>query len=311
MGLYHYANGSGVAGEVQWFLRNVQKYIGTAVLCLDWEHIPNGGPNSQFGNPGYAKQFMDEVKKQTGVSMVIYGSKDSCFNAMDWTAVKNAGYKLWGAQYGSNNPQYGYTSTPWQSSKPWGAYQQDLTIFQYTSNLRLVGYNGGLDGNLAYVTKDQWIAMAQGKTTYTPPAVPNKKDDDGIKNASLLDLVIGVQQNKYGRGDARKNALGDRYTEVQNAINHIYGASADTLAKEVMTGKYGNGDTRKAALGSRYNEVQKVVDKLYQTPVDYTKLAREVMAGKWGNEPFRTKNLRAAGYDSVAVQKAVNKLMSK
>ena len=39
-------------------------------------------------------------------------------------------------------------------------------------------------------------------------------------------------------------------------INHIAGASVDTLVKEVKAGKYGNDKVRKIALGDRYDEVQ-------------------------------------------------------
>ena len=43
-------------------------------------------------------------------------------------------------------------------------------------------------------------------------------------------------QGEYGNGDARKAALGSRYDEVQDMINHISSASASTLASEVKSG---------------------------------------------------------------------------
>lgn len=306
LGIYHYANGGGVQGEVSWFLRNVQKYIGKAVLCLDWEHIPGAGPNSQFYNPQYARQFMDEVKKRTGVTMVIYGSKDSCFNAMNWSSVASDGYKLWGAQYASNNKQWGYNANPWQSNRPWGAWGNDLTIFQYTSNLRLAEYAGALDGDIAYIDRMQWSVLAGSVITPIPSQQPTETN---IAKMSLLDLIIGVQEDKYGKRTARKKALGARYEEVQNAINHIYSASADTLAKEVWTGKYGDGETRKRALDERYDEVQEAVERLAKKQKSIHEIAQEVIADKWGVDPMRTKNLRAAGYDSVAVQKEVNRIL--
>ena len=48
---------------------------------------------------------------------------------------------------------------------------------------------------------------------------------------------------------------------MQDFINHIYAASVDTLADEVIAGKYGNGDTRSTVLGSRYDEVQDRVNQ--------------------------------------------------
>lgn len=80
-------------------------------------------------------------------------------------------------------------------------------------------------------------------------------------NQSVLSIAVGVMQGKYGTGEARKKALGDRYEAVQALINHIYSASADTLANEVIQGKFGTGDVRKTVLGSRYGEVQALVNK--------------------------------------------------
>lgn len=304
---YHYANGSGVNGEVNFYLQTLGEYIKDVIPALDWETSSNAsGKNSQFGNPAYAKQWMDEVKKRSKKTSFIYGSKDSCFNAMDWGAVKKAGYKCWGAQYGSNNAIYGYSDNPWQSSRPWGAWGQDVSIFQYTSNLILSGYSGRLDGNISYMTIDQLKEMAKGGAVseIVPPA-----DSENLDKASLLELVAQVQEGKFGTGEERKRKLGDRYDEVQQMINYIYGASTDTLATQVITGKYGSGELRKRVLGKRYNEVQKVVNQKLSGMKDVTTVAKEVINGKWGNDPERTKRLRAAGYDSVAVQKEVNRLL--
>lgn len=42
-----------------------------------------------------------------------------------------------------------------------------------------------------------------------------------------------------------------------------------------------------------------------------TQIANEVIAGIWGNGDERTRNLRAAGYDSVTIQRFVNLLLDK
>ena len=63
-------------------------------------------------------------------------------------------------------------------------------------------------------------------------------------------------KGEFGDGFDRENALGTRYNEVQDMINHIASASLDTLVEETKAGKYGNGETRKTVLGSRYQEVQ-------------------------------------------------------
>lgn len=308
VGLYHYASGQGAAAEVNFFLQTVKDYIGRAFLCLDWEHIPVGGPNSQFRNPAYAKQFMDLVKQRTGVTMFIYGSKDSCFNAMDWSQVKAAGFRLWGAQYASYAAVNGYNSKPWQSTRPWGAYGQELSIFQYTSNLRLSGWAGGLDGNLAYMTTEALAAMASGKAT--GPVVVPPAEDEALDRASILELVAATMDNKYGTRETRKKKLGSRYKEVQDVINYVDSTPASQLATDVILGRFGNDPIRAKILGRRRKEVQAIVDAKMKGMKTVEQLAQEVRAGLWGNDPERTKRLRAAGYDSAAVQKAVNNLMN-
>lgn len=302
VGLYHYANGSGVQGEVNFFLQTVKDYVGKAILCLDWEHIPNGGANPQFYNPTYAKQFMDEVKRRTGVTMFIYGSKDSCFNAMDWSKCVN--YPLWGAQYGSNNPVWGYDKDPWQSARPWGAWGKNVSIFQYTSNLRLAGWGQGLDGDICYLAEEQWDAYAMSKSHITP-VKPQKELD----KATLLQMVADVRKGLYGNGDQRRDNLGANYETVQKFIDHIAVSNIDTLAKETLTGKYGDGELRKEVLGDKYDKVQAKVNKLLKKQKSIQTIAKEIIKGKWGNGQDRVNRLRAAGYDSTAVQKEVNRIL--
>ena len=305
LGLYHYANGSGVTGEVNYFLQAINKYIGKAFLCLDWENIPNGGANAQFANPAYAKSFMDEVRKRTGLTMFIYGSKESCFNALDWSAVKAAGYPCWGAQYANYNTVNGYNQDPWQSSRPWGAWGTKVSIFQYTSSLRLSGYDGNLDGDLAYITLDALKGYTQAGTVSTVVSKPAETLD----RAQLLQMVADVMDGKYGTGDDRKKKLGSYYDQVQEVINYVAETGTDQLTADVLSGKFGNTPIREKVLGSKYNDVQKAVNAKLKGQKTVTEVARDVLAGKYGNGDERVKKLRAAGYDSAAVQKEVNNLL--
>lgn len=303
LGLYHYASGSGVTGEVDFFLQTVKKYIGKAFLCLDWEHIPNGGANPQFSNPAYAKSFMDEVRKRTGLTTFVYGSKESCFNAFDWSAVKAAGYPCWGAQYASYAVMNGYQAEPWQSTRTWGAWGRYPSIFQYTSMLRIDGYPGNLDGDLAYISLDALKGYTHAGTTSTVVSKPTTEDLD---RAQLLQLVADTMNGKYGDGDDRKEALGKHYDQIQEVINYVYDHDVDALVMDVLTGKFGTGDIRKAVLGEKYTAVQKAVNAKLKGQKTISEIAKEVIDGKWGNGQDRVAKLRAAGYDSAAVQKEVN-----
>lgn len=103
--------------------------------------------------------------------------------------------------------------------------------------------------------------------------VPSPSSD--IANKSVDELAREVINGKYGNGDARKNALGSRYSEVQKRVNEILAGnkpapqpaptpSGDdllTLVRKTIRGDFGNGQARKNALGSRYSEVQHQVNE--------------------------------------------------
>lgn len=291
IGTYHYISGSGAVAEADFYLNNIKNWIGKYMMCLDWE----SNQNSQWGNESYLKQVAQRIIERTGIPPVIYVQQSRLSAVKAIADELNCG--LWVAQY-ANMDQTGYQATPWNE----GAYT--CAIRQYSSAGRLSGYSGNLDLNKFYGDRNAWLKYCNpdgahedtgGSTTPSQPASPT---------GSTLDLVVGVMQGEYGNGDARKAALGSRYDEVQDMINHISSASVSTLASEVKSGKYGNGETRKIALGSRYDEVQKIVNGSSKS---VSAIADEVIAGKWGNGNDRKNKLQAAGYDYNAVQAEVNK----
>lgn len=138
-------------------------------------------------------------------------------------------------------------------------------------------------------------------------------------------LARRVIAGEFGSGDARKNALGDKYDAVQKRVNEILSGTASVpakksvseIAKEVLAGAWGNGNDRKnrlVAAGYNYDEVQNAVNALC-TPKPSLKpmseIAKEVLAGVWGNGDARKHKLEAAGYNYSEVQTAVNKLCNK
>ena len=154
-GLYHYASGVGAAAEADAFVRNIQGYIGDALLALDWE----GAQNAAFGKNDvqYCKTFLDRVYAITGVRPLIYMSKSVC-RAHDWSSVAKD-YGLWVAQYASMDPT-GFQANPWTDNKGYGAWKYPA-IYQYSSRGRLDGYSGNLDLDLAYMTKAAWGKYAK------------------------------------------------------------------------------------------------------------------------------------------------------
>ena len=98
-----------------------------------------------------------------------------------------------------------------------------------------------------------------------------------ISKKSTEELAREVIAGKYGNGEARRNALGSRYSEVQAKVNEILNSnnkpttpttpsnptpSVDilTMVKKTIRGDYGNGEARRKALGSNYDEVQRQVN---------------------------------------------------
>lgn len=251
LGAYHYANGGDIQKEADYFLAHCKKYIGKAVLVLDWE----AQNNPLFGKNDleWCLKWCSYVQKKTGIKPLIYIQK----SAMD--AVKKSGYGLWIAQY----PDYvetGYQAHPWNE----GAY--NCLIRQYTSVGKLSGYSGSLDLNKAYISAASWNKLA-GKTKKTSASTTVKK--------SVNTIAREVLAGKWGNGTDRKNRLtkaGYDYTKVQAAVNKLVKASQlssekviNAVAHEVIAGRWGNGQERidrlKAA-GYDPDKIQKRVNEL-------------------------------------------------
>ena len=151
-------------------------------------------------------------------------------------------YDKWTAQW----PTSGGKQTGLNTSSS----KRNSSLWQFTSQARFSGYNGYLDANYAYYDYPSLVG-----NVVSTPSTPGSSI-----SGTTLELVERTMSGEFGNGDARKSALGDRYNEVQEMINHIASASANTLAEETKNGKYGNGETRKIVLGNRYTEVQNIIN---------------------------------------------------
>ena len=126
--------------------------------------------------------------------------------------------------------------------------------------------NGRWGLGSGYVFRGCIVNPAIGKITASTAT-----SDNDIANKSVDELAKEVIAGKYGNGEARKKALGSRYSEVQARVNEILNSSNSTtnnnsnyelltLVRKTIRGDFGNGEARKKALGSRYSEVQKQVN---------------------------------------------------
>ena len=192
LGVYHYAGGGGAIPEAEHFIKTVFDYIGKAILVLDWE----GEQNPNFGNPEYAKAFLNYVKQQTGITPFIYMSKSVC-RQYSW----DSSYPLWCAQYKNQQPTT-YQPDPWTDSKGFGAWK-NCAILQYTSKGHLSGYAGDLDLDKAYLSAEEWILYARGQIEASEPVpreYPTLKKGD--RNEYVKHWQMFLNMNGYGCGSA-------------------------------------------------------------------------------------------------------------
>lgn len=106
----------------------------------------------------------------------------------------------------------------------------------------------------------------RSKMQYIADEANKINSEEPIKKKTTEELAREVIEGKYGNGEDRKNALGDRYAEVQARVNEILATvlepSVDIvdLVRKTIRGDFGNGEDRKSALGSNYDEVQRQVN---------------------------------------------------
>lgn len=226
-----------------------------------------------------------EIVQAAGYKVGVY-TGHSWFNSY-MKSLKD--WPLWIARYGKNNGQ--------PSTQP--SIGRDFLYWQYTSKGIVAGIKGAVD-------------LSKSMSTATTPVTPVKTPTVDVATDTTR-LVYDTLKGKYGAGLARRAALGARYQEVQNVINHVYKADKNTLASETMQGKYGSGDIRKTILGSRYNEVMAVINNSLPTTTatpakkSNEEIAKLVMNGAYGRNPERAEKLRAEGYDPNAIQAIINK----
>ena len=212
LGLYHYVKGVGAVAEANFFVDSIRNYVGTAILCIDFE----AGGNSAWGDMGYLRQLCQQVIARTGVRPLIYVQASAYAPVSAVAKELNCG--LWIAQYASM-ALTGYQAHPWNE----GAYS--CAIRQYSSTGRLPGWGGSLDLNLAYMDANAWMKYASpsGAAAPAPAPAPAPKPADPLAGKSDAQLADEVIAGRFGVGDARKRALGGRYAAVQAIVNQKLG----------------------------------------------------------------------------------------
>lgn len=143
-----------------------------------------------------------------------------------------------------------------------------VSVGQRVSKGQLLGYMGATGtaygGHLHFEVRNESDTRID-PTSYLDADLPVLQ----VPTKSVEELAQEVIKGKYGNGEDRKKALGDRYTEVQARVNEILAPKSESsvdldLVRKTIRGDFGNGESRKNALGSNYVEVQRQVNLNFQ-----------------------------------------------
>lgn len=170
LGLYHYASGGNPQAEAQFFINNIRNYVGTATLWLDWESYQN----ASWGSGNWARAFVNEVHRLTGIYPGIYCQASSLGQVASCAAVS----ALWVACYPSMNYRSWVVPNMNVSS---GAFPF-ITGWQFTG--------GDMDRSVFYLDANGWDRLAN----------PNIKNPANVTTGGYLDSVTFNGNNVHIAG---------------------------------------------------------------------------------------------------------------
>lgn len=167
LGLYHYAQDVGYEGtaseEAAFFLSLVSGFEGRFVPALDVEAGALDLPQSWY------KEWMDTVSSALGTNCLFYTGA-SAANSLNLDAVSDR--PLWMASYLRRYFYTDFVDNPYNiwGSGPW----ESTSIYQYSSTGDVDGYDGDLDLDYFYGSREDWERMC-GMAGQEPGAPVNDK----------------------------------------------------------------------------------------------------------------------------------------
>lgn len=253
-GLYHFGYGMDAAQEADFFLQTAQAYIGRAALVVDYEMPLSDDPANR---DRWLRPFCERVIEQTGIRPIIYASASVIQSQGLVALARELNCAIWSANYYAGFKAInGYCTDGLVMSVP------ESAIWQYTSTGYLQGYDKGLDLNVFFGAKEQWLAYATANGQVIEPVAPPEKDN--------TDAAWRVLANEFGTDVTRRTALSaagysydDVQAEVNRLINTVRGKTNDQVAQMVLAGQCNNGSYRRGLLeaaGIDYDAVQAIVN---------------------------------------------------
>ena len=154
------------------------------------------------------KAFGD-IMESAGYYFGVYTNLDWYKNVLNGSEL-NKRYDWWIAQWSKSSPSKNIDYGMWQFGGS----------TNYIKNSKIMGVV--TDQN--YCFKDYLTIMKQ-KGLNGFDKITQETDSNSSNIKSIDDLARQVIQGKFGNGEERKIALGDKYAEVQNRVNEILGVT--------------------------------------------------------------------------------------
>lgn len=214
-GLYHYAGGGNPESEARYFINNIKNYVGKAVLILDWESYQN----ASWGNTSWARRFVDEVHRLTGVWCLIYVQESALWQVAN--CAKDCG--VWVAKYASMN--WNSWTLPDMSVSS-GAFAC-LTGWQFTG--------GDMDRSIFYLDANAWNKIASGDDTIANQVTNGFVQNNGqwqyfenniaVKNAWRLVDKLWYYLDGSGNLESGWQKINDKWYFLNDQHDGTFGAA--------------------------------------------------------------------------------------
>lgn len=229
-GAYHFLNNdqrrAGAKKEADFFVKQMEPYIGDAVLALDYEGDEYGFAVGET----YALEWLERVRELTGVTPFIYTSQSRVRKLGE---IKKAGFPLWVAMYGAN-PRLTEFKTFNADVNPMDDLVRPYStapIFQYGSNLILPRYAGNLDVDAFFGSAEDWKRYAAPKNKEARDMVDVSTKLPRLSQGSKGSAVKVLQTilNAEGAGLSVDGSFGSKTAAAVKEFQTKQGLTADAI----------------------------------------------------------------------------------
>lgn len=179
-GFYHFARNNGATAEADFFRNHTKGYEGKGIPILDWEDNQS---------VAWVNEFVRRYHSLTGVWPWVYANP---WRFRQGTVEPNCG--RWVAGY----PKNGITDINYglNNGLPSSYNVGSVCAWQFSSSVRISGYNGNLDGDVFYGDAAAWNAYA-GKNE----SEEDMTTDQANKLNAIYDFVSGYAGQQLTRTD--------------------------------------------------------------------------------------------------------------